>query len=429
MAQENLKLANKNTDPVECLAESFPSDEARRQHYLKLLAQKLKDPEFRRIEGFPVGKDEDILALSDPPYYTACPNPWLGEFIKHHGTPFDPKQLYHREPFAADVSEGKNHPIYNAHSYHTKVPHRAIMRYILHYTEPGDLVFDGFCGTGMTGVAAQLCGDRTEVQALGYRVQDDGTILNEEGKPFSILGARRAILLDLSPAATLLSNALNFSMDHDMCLDAARAVIHDVKSTLPKLYETNHTGWSVRERKRVPHKQYARKTTERGEIEFTVYSDILSCPECAAQHSYYAIAVDEKEDCIKERCSCPSCKADLVEGDWKPVIETFFDPILDSTAKRNKIAPVLFNYSVGSTRFEKLPDDEDRRKLADGEKRVAKLGFQALRMIVGRKTQRNVPIGITHLHHFFTPLEHIFAGSPISGGPKGRWTSLRDLVC
>ena len=34
------------------------------------------------------------------------------------------------------------------------------MRYILHYTDPGDIVFDGFCGTGMTGVAAQLCGDR-----------------------------------------------------------------------------------------------------------------------------------------------------------------------------------------------------------------------------------------------------------------------------
>ena len=66
---------------------------------------------------------------------------------------------YHREPFAADVSEGKSDPIYNAHSYHTKVPHKAIMRYILHYTEPGDIVYDGFCGSGMTGVAAQLCGE------------------------------------------------------------------------------------------------------------------------------------------------------------------------------------------------------------------------------------------------------------------------------
>src|SRR5262249_17468714 len=130
MNQSNLNLPKKTAGSVECLGQTFPNDEARREHYLKLLGQKLKDPEFRKIEGFPIGKDEDILALSDPPCYAACPNPWLGEFVRHYGTPFDPKQPYHREPFAADVTEGKNHPIYNAHSYHTKVPHRAIMRYI-----------------------------------------------------------------------------------------------------------------------------------------------------------------------------------------------------------------------------------------------------------------------------------------------------------
>ena len=31
--------------------------------------------------------------------------------------------------------------------------------------------------TGMTSVAAQLCGDRDEVLALGYQVKPDGTIL------------------------------------------------------------------------------------------------------------------------------------------------------------------------------------------------------------------------------------------------------------
>src|SRR5207247_10883824 len=86
---------------------------------------------------------------------------------------------YTREPFAADVAEGKNDPIYNAHSYHTKVPHKAIMRYILHYTEPGQVVFDGFCGTGMTGVAAQLCGDRAAIESLGYKVEKDDTICQQ----------------------------------------------------------------------------------------------------------------------------------------------------------------------------------------------------------------------------------------------------------
>ena len=186
-------------EPMECLGMTFSSDEEWRKYFLEILREKLKDHEFRKIEGFPIGTDEDILELSDPPYYTACPNPFITDFIKHYGKPYDPSKLYSREPFAADVSEGKNDPIYNVHSYHTKVPHKAIMRYILHYTEPGDLVFDGFSGTGMTGVAAQMCGDKETVESLGYRVDKDGIIFQQEtdenGKiiwqHFSKLGARK----------------------------------------------------------------------------------------------------------------------------------------------------------------------------------------------------------------------------------------------
>ena len=55
----------------------------------------------RDIEGFPIAKDEDIIALSRPPYYTACPNPFIGDFIREHGTPYDEEtDDYHREPFA-----------------------------------------------------------------------------------------------------------------------------------------------------------------------------------------------------------------------------------------------------------------------------------------------------------------------------------------
>ena len=64
--------ASSATGPVECLGQTFTSDNARREHFTKLLAEKLKDPAFRKIEGFPQGTDEAILAMSDPPYYTAC---------------------------------------------------------------------------------------------------------------------------------------------------------------------------------------------------------------------------------------------------------------------------------------------------------------------------------------------------------------------
>ena len=64
---------------VTCLGMEFPNDDARRKYFRDELRNKL--PELRQIEGFPIGKDEDIIRLSDPPYYTACPNPWLNDFI------------------------------------------------------------------------------------------------------------------------------------------------------------------------------------------------------------------------------------------------------------------------------------------------------------------------------------------------------------
>ena len=237
---------------VVCLGKTFESEEKRREYFIEELRQKLKDPEFRKIEGFPIGEDEDILELSDPPYYTACPNPWVNDFIEQWESEKPEKDAdyhYHREPFAADVSEGKNNPIYNAHSYHTKVPHKAIMRYILHYTEPGDIVFDGFCGTGMTGVAAQMCGNRDEVESLGYKVNYDGIVLQKEvdetGKekwqPFSKLGARKVILNDLSPAATFIAYNYNTPVDAEAFEKEAQKVLEEVEEECGWMYETYHT--------------------------------------------------------------------------------------------------------------------------------------------------------------------------------------------
>ena len=61
--------------PVECLGRVFPDDETRRLDFLASLREHLFDFGFRQSDGFPLGEVEDILALSDPPYFTACSNP------------------------------------------------------------------------------------------------------------------------------------------------------------------------------------------------------------------------------------------------------------------------------------------------------------------------------------------------------------------
>ena len=88
------------------------------------------------------------------------------------------------------------------------MPHLAIVPSILHYTQPGDLVLDGFCGSGMTGVAAQWCGTapRAYRRELEQTMEDRGTEIHRQW------GARRAILGDLSPAATFIAANYNLSV-------------------------------------------------------------------------------------------------------------------------------------------------------------------------------------------------------------------------
>jgi len=76
------ELEPKANTPVECLGITFENDEKRREYFLEKLREKLKDQQFRKIEGFPMGSDDDILALSYAPYYTACPNPFIEDFIE-----------------------------------------------------------------------------------------------------------------------------------------------------------------------------------------------------------------------------------------------------------------------------------------------------------------------------------------------------------
>lgn len=387
------------TGSVVCLGMTFDNDDARRAYFTEELRKKLQDPEFRKIEGFPIGEDKDILNLSDPPYYTACPNPWVADFIAQWEAekPAKPEGYsYHREPFAADVSEGKNHPIYNAHSYHTKVPHRAVMRYILHYTEPGDIVFDGFCGTGMTGVAAQLCGDRDEVLALGYQVKPDGTILQKEfdetGKdtwqPFSKLGARKAVMNDLSPAATFIAYNYNTAVDVAIFEDEVKGVINTVIEEIGWMYDTLHTDGKTK-----------------GRINYTVWSDVFMCPECTGELVFWDVAVNHDEKKVEEPFSCPHCSVQIRKRNAERVWVSHSDQRLGSVLRAAKQVPVLIVYKVPglSKSFEKVPDADDLLLLKKIDEMVVTDWYPINELPDGSNTRQPLMShGVKYVHQFYT---------------------------
>ena len=406
----DVSYGDDGSQPVECLGMTFPNDEARRAYFTENLRVKLKDSAFRKIEGFPIGDDEDILALSDPPYYTACPNPFLEQFVMAKGTRHDPHtDTYSREPFSADVSEGKNDPIYNAHSYHTKVPHKAIMRYILHYTAPGDIVFDGFCGSGMTGVAAQTCGDKASVESLGYKVTPDGTITDADETPFSTVGPRKVVLGDLSPAASFIARTYNTSVNAGDFRQVADFILEQAEEACGWMYLTLDSPKPKQIASVIALLKSHRADLKTvgsdlpwGRINYTVWSDVFACPECSGEVVFWDAAVDKHAGAVHDEFGCPHCTARLTKRNMQRAFVTINDVGLRTAIRLAKQVPVLINYSVGKRRQEKIPDDFDRALLSAIDNESIKDWFPTERMPVGEESRRNDDIGITHVHQFYT---------------------------
>lgn len=378
---EDYEAAN---GPVECLEQKFPSEQARREHFLRLLAEKFKDPTFRNAEGVPKGTDEAILAMSDPPYYTACPNPWLADFVKHYGKPYDPEAKYSREPLAIDVSVGKTDALYKAHSYHTKVPHLAIVPSILHYTQPGDVVLDGFAGSGMTGVAAQWCG----CAPATYRHELEMK-WKKDGRPAPQWGARHVVLNDLSPAATFIAANYNLPFDVGAFAEAGKQLLKDVEHELGWMYETVHTDGKTK-----------------GRIEFTVWSQIYSCPECAGEVNFTEEALDEDTKRVREDFPCPHCGAGLTKQRLERLYTAKADPGTGKTVQVPKRAPSVILYLVGKTRYEKKPDANDLALLARIETLALPRDLPTHVIPPMHMTHERARMdysGVTHIHHFFLP--------------------------
>jgi len=134
-------------------------------------------PRKSRVEA-----QESLFPMSVPQmpegYYSGDkPNPNLAAFVEAHmrERPYDPATDDYDVPaFDQSIEATKATAIYNMHTYWSKKPHDAIRQYIRHYTQPGDLVLDPFCGSGGTALAALMEG-------------------------------RKAIAIDRSPAATFIT--------------------------------------------------------------------------------------------------------------------------------------------------------------------------------------------------------------------------------
>lgn len=202
-------------------------------------------------------------------YYSSGPNPNLAKFVEEHSTPYDPAaDDYDVAPFDKPITTTKATAIYNMHTYWSKKPHDAIQQYIRHYTKPGDLVLDPFCGSGGTALAALMEG-------------------------------RKAIAIDLSPAATFITKNYCTPVDVDELQRAFEELKEKVKPEMDWLYETR-----------------CDRCGGKATIDFTVYSHVFQCPRCLEMVALFdcpQVKSSTKSGKEKNIRVCPYCQINGIE--------------------------------------------------------------------------------------------------------------------
>lgn len=371
-----------NSGPVECLGLTFENDEARRAHFTNLLAEKLKDPEFRKIEGFPIGTDEAILELSDPPYYTACPNPWLNDIIRFNYQA-DKEEKVVTEPAVGDIKVGKNDPAYNAHSYHTKVPHQAIIKNILHYTDPGDVVLDSFSGSGMTALAAAKCGCSETLSEMGFYISGED-IVNEQNNVIGNKGARLPIVSDLSPFATYITHNYTNAFLQEEFFVYSNKLLDFIKDEYSELYSTEVNGSPK-------------------EITFTIWSEVHICESCGEGNTYWDLMTDENNN-YDNNLTCGACGAEYKSRNPNREFETYYDNVIGEPKESVKYVPVQICYNQSNKRYSKAPNALDLKKIEVGKNKKPKKWLNTELVPKGDRWKRDA-LGlkrIEYTHQFFT---------------------------
>jgi 16S rRNA G966 N2-methylase RsmD len=245
-------------------------------------------------------------------YYSSGPNPNLWRFVEEHATPYDPEtDTYRVPPFDKPITTSKATAIYNMHTYWSKKPHDAIREYIKHYTKPGDIVLDPFCGSGGTALAALMEG-------------------------------RAAIAIDLSPAATFITKNYCTPVDVDELQCAYEELQRKVKPEMDWLYETR-----------------CDRCDGRATTTATIYSQVFQCPKCLSKVPLFDCIEIQSQTHKGETKTISVCPVCFNTGHYEEI---------STRAQKLGLKPVLISYvceeGCKPRRGDRRHDDDNEKKRA-----------------------------------------------------------------
>ena len=265
-------------------------------------------------------------------------------------------------------------PLYRAFPYPTKISPEAIALFIAAHTKAGDTVFDGFAGSGTTGLAALLCEDppaelRAEARRLGLNVA---------------WGARNAVLYELGALGAFVADTLTNPPDPQTFQKAAEAILCATEA---------EDGW-----------MYAATDPEgrSGIIRYVIWSDVLQCPICPHETTLWDSCVSFDPARISTQFICPSCKNEAPLADVERLTHETGDCLTGNKreVRVRRVARIYGSTGKGSWSRESIGEDLSLLDRIDAEP----IPDSVPRVDIpwGDLYRRGYHLGITHLHHLYT---------------------------
>jgi 16S rRNA G966 N2-methylase RsmD len=276
--------------------------------------------------------------------------------------------------YSKPISSTRSGPHFNLHSYPTKINSEAIVPFILAHTNPGDLVLDGFAGSGSTGIAALMCGS-----PISHTLAIPG-VVDWPGD----FAPRRAFLSDISVLGQLIGSvAIDPPAPSDF-RDAATLLLAEVERMCGWMYSAKAPDGSP------------------GKIRYSVWTEHLGCPSCGALNRYWESAAALDPPMLKELAAC-GCGHRFRAGTATRVHEQYLDPVTRRMRERRTRTLARVYGVSGKALWQREPNGDDAELVARVEAEpVTAVPLAEVLTPEMELYRAGYHFGVRYLHDFYT---------------------------
>lgn len=286
----------------------------------------------------------------------------------------DNKEALYSKPLPSSRSGA----FYNTFPYPTKISPETIAVYIACSTNPGDLVLDAFAGSGSTGVAALLCEHPTE------RMRKITKDLNVT----PVWGARNAVLYEIGTYASFAIKTILSRLSSREFTIAVDSFLKKAQDLVGGLYEAIDLAGDT------------------GTIRYVIWSEVLECPSCHSEISYFEHGTSRDPVRFKDEIVCPYCKKVHHVEEMPFTTEEHYDRLLHKQVSRKKRVPAWIYGTTNGYNWNRQATEADAAYIAQIES-TCDVDDVPQEIQWGELHRAGYHYGITHLHHFYTARNYI----------------------